>query len=298
MPRRDYYDVLGVARDASPEDVKKAYRKLAVQHHPDKNKGDAKSEAKFKEASEAYAVLGEPAERRKYDMTSRAGNFRQYDFGGFESNDDIFSRFGDVFGDLMGGMRGRRGAPGAPGAPGANAHAAAPRQGEDFRHEITIDFMEAVHGAEKTLAVTSGEETRRIRIKVPPGFKSGRTLRIKREGYPGANGGGRGDLRVTVHVRDDARFTLDGKDIVTDVRVPFTTAILGGKILADTPNGAIMLTIPKGTQSGRYLRLAGQGVPSATGAGDLRARVLITVPDALDAETEALVRKLADLADE
>ena len=158
--------------------------------------------------------------------------------------------------------------------------------------------MEAVHGAEKTLAVTSGEETRRIRIKVPPGFKSGRTLRIKREGYPGSNGGPRGDLRVTVHVRDDARFALDGKDIVTDVRVPFTTAILGGKILADTPNGAIMLTIPKGTQSGKYLRLAGQGVPSATGAGDLRARVLITVPDALDSEAEALVRKLADLAAE
>ncbi len=289
MPRRDYYDVLGVARDASPDDIKKAYRKLAVQHHPDKNKGDAKSEAKFKEASEAYAVLGEPAERRKYDMTSRAGNFRQYDFGGFESNDDIFSRFGDVFGDIMGGMRGRRGAP--------NTHTP-PRQGEDFRHEITIDFMEAVHGAEKTLAVTSGDETRRIRIKVPPGFKSGRTLRIKREGYPGANGGPRGDLRVTVHVRDDARFTLDGKDIVTDVRVPFTTAILGGKILADTPNGAIMLTIPKGTQSGKYLRLAGQGAPAATGPGDLRARVLITVPDTLDSESEALVRKLADLASE
>ncbi len=291
MPRRDYYDVLGVARDAAPDDIKKAYRKLAVRHHPDKNKGDAKAEAKFKDASEAYAVLGDPAERRKYDMTSRAGHFRQYDFGGFESNDDIFSRFGDVFGDLVGGMRGRR-------APSNAYGATTPRKGEDFLHEITIDFLEAVKGVEKVLAVTSADETRRIRLKVPPGLKSGRMLRMKGEGYPGANGGPCGDLRVTVHVRDDPRFTLDGKDIVTDVRVPFTTAILGGKILVDTPNGAIMLTIPKGTQSGKYLRLAGQGVPAATGTGSLRARVLITVPDTLGPEAESLVRKLADIAAE
>lgn len=289
MPRRDYYDVLGVARDASPEDIKKAYRKLAVRHHPDKNKGDAKAEGKFKEASEAYAVLGDPGERRKYDMTSRAGNFRQYDFGGFESNDDIFSRFGDVFGDLVGGMRGRRSAADAYGA-------GAPRKGEDFRHEITVEFLEAVRGAEKTLAVTRGDETRRIRIRVPAGLKSGRTLRVKGEGFPGANGGPPGDLHVTIHVREDPRFTLDGKDIVTDVRVPFTTAILGGKVLADTPNGAIMLTIPKGTQSGTYLRVAGQGAPTATGTGNLRARVLITVPDSLEPDAESLVRKLADLA--
>ena len=289
MPRRDYYDVLGVARDASPDDLKKAYRKLAVKHHPDKNKGDARAEAKFKDASEAYAVLGEPAERRKYDMTSRAGNFQQYDFRGFESNDDIFSRFGDVFGDLVGGMRGRRSA-------GEGHGARPPRKGEDFRHDITVEFLEAVRGAEKTLAVTRGDDTRRIRIRIPAGLRSGRTLRVKGEGFPGSNGGPPGDLHVTVYVRKDSRFTLDGKDIVTDVRVPFTTAILGGKVLADTPNGAIMLSIPKGTQSGTYLRVAGQGAPTATGTGNLRARVLITVPDSLEPDAESLVRKLAELA--
>jgi DnaJ-class molecular chaperone len=287
MPKRDYYDVLGVPRDASPEDVKKAYRKLAMRYHPDKNKGDKAAEEKFKEASEAYAVLGDAEERKKYDARGRAGT---YEFGGrgFETPEDIFGRFSDVFGDLWGDVRERS-------APfGRTTTRTRARRGDDFHHEITIDFKEAVTGTEKVLTITRDNERQRVRLRIPPGIQSGRQLRIEGAGYPGPGSMPAGDLLVTVHVNPDPRFTREGDDVVVDVFVPFTTAILGGKALVETPRGSLMVTVPPGTQSGKYLRVAGQGFERPNGTrGDLRARVFITIPTTLTSEQESLIRKFA-----
>ncbi|MBM3213710.1 J domain-containing protein [Candidatus Poribacteria bacterium] len=285
MAQRDYYETLGVPKDASQEDIKKAYRKLAMRYHPDKNK-DAKATDEFKEASEAYDVLSDPAERRKYDARGRAGSY-EYRGGGFESTDDIFGRFGDIFGDLWGDVRERRTTFGQ--GPSRS------RRGDDFHHSLTIEFHEAISGTEKSLTVTRDGQKQRIKLHIPAGIQSGRTLRVEGKGYPGTGGMPPGDLLVTVDVREDPRFERDGDDIIADVYVPFTTAILGGKVLVETPRGSIMLTIPKGTQSGKFLRIAGQGFARANGTkGDFRARVLITVPQTVSPEQESMVRKLAD----
>ena len=299
MPKRDYYEVLGVSPDASADEIKKAYRKLAMKYHPDKNAGDEVAAEKFKEASEAYAVLSDPEERKKYDRQRQMGSYRQYDFRGFESTEDIFSRFSDIFGDIWGGMRTARDPRGGRtftfGPFGQTHH---PTRGEDVRHEITISFQEALEGTEKTLAVTRNGEKRRIRLRIPAGIESGKTLRIDGAGYPGTAGGPPGDLLVTVHVNDDPRFRREGEDLVTDVHVPFTTAILGGKVRVETPNGSVLLTIPPRTQAGKMLRLTGQGIRKRDGSrGDLRARVVITVPDKVTAEQEALIRKFAELTE-
>jgi len=280
MPKRDYYEVLGVPRDASQEDIKKAYRKLAMRFHPDKNKGDKAAEEKFKEASEAYAVLSDPEERKKYDARGRADAY-EFSGRGFESAEDIFGRFSDIFGDLWGDIRGSS-SPFGRTTFHTRTH---PRRGEDFHHEITIDFKDSV---------TRDHERKRVRLRIPPGIQSGRQLRIEGAGYPGTGSMPPGDLIVTVHVKPDPRFTREGDDIVVDVYVPFTTAILGGKVLVDTPRGSLMLTVPPGTQSGKFLRVAGQGFDRPNGTrGDLRARVLITVPTTMTPEQESLIRKFA-----
>jgi DnaJ-class molecular chaperone len=288
MPSRDYYAILGVPRDASAEDIKKAYRRLAVKYHPDKNPGDKAAQEKFQQAAEAYAVVGDPDERRKYDAAGRTGAYRT-EFRGFQSNEDIFRRFGDIFGDLIANAR-EEGAPFGPFGPGRA------RRGEDFHHEITVGLREALDGVNKNLTITRGTEKQRIRLRVPPGIVSGKSLRIEGAGYPGSAGSSPGDLLVTVHVQEDSRFTREGPHVLAEVAVPFTTAILGGKVRVETPRGAVMATVPPGTQSGQFLRLVGQGASLPGGRkGDLRARVMITVPESLKPEEESLVRKLADL---
>lgn len=288
MAKRDYYEILGVPRDASQEDIKKAYRKLAMRYHPDKNKGDKAAEEKFKEASEAYAVLSDPEERKKYDARSRTGTY-EFTGRGFETPEDIFGRFSDIFGDLWGHLGERT------GPFGRTTTRARPRRGEDFHHEITIDFKEAVTGTEKTLTITRNGERTRVRLRIPPGIQSGQQFRIERAGYPGTGSMPPGDLLVTVHVKPDPRFTREGDDIVVDVFVPFTTAIFGGKALVETPRGSLMITVPPRTQSGKYLRVAGQGFDRINGTrGDLRARVLITVPTTLTPEQESLLRKFVE----
>ncbi|MDA1192036.1 MAG: J domain-containing protein, partial [Candidatus Poribacteria bacterium] len=223
--------------------------------------------------------------------------YRQYDFRGFETNEDIFTRFGDVFGDLF--NRGdRRAREQAYGPFGAEPQPQSLR-GQDLTHEVTISFEDALTGTGKTLAITRNGKKERIRVKIPAGIESGKAIRVKGAGYPGAMPGRDGDLLVTVNVQDDPRFERQGNDLLTDVFVPFTTAILGGRVRVETARGeTVMLRVPPGTQTGKVLRLTGQGVHPARGArGDLRVRILITVPKTMTPEQESLIRKYVELED-
>ncbi|GIX06625.1 MAG: chaperone protein DnaJ 2 [Candidatus Poribacteria bacterium] len=295
MPKRDYYEVLGVSKDATPEEIKKAYRRLAMKYHPDKNPGNKEAEEKFKEISEAYAVLSDPEERKKYDRQREMGAFHQYQFEGFESTEDIFSRFSDIFGDLFGGMRTARDRGGRAFTFGFGGMGARPTRGEDVRHEMTISLEEALRGTEKTLVVNRNGQRQRLRVKIPAGIESGKVLRIERAGYPSPNGGPPGDLLVTVHVAPHPKFQREGNDLITEVDVPFTTALLGGTVTLETPYETVRLRIPPRTQAGTVLRIQGRGVRLPDGRrGDLRARVRITIPQQLTPEQERLIQKFAE----
>lgn len=288
MPKRDYYEVLGVKQSAGQDEIKKAFRKLAFENHPDKNKGK-RAEAVFKEVSEAYAVLSDPKERAKYDRQRRIGNFQQYDFRGFDKTNDIFTRFGDVFGDLVGNLRKDR-------QSSAQQEPKTPAQGADVQHDLSIDLFESLKGVEKTLVVKRGKETKRIRLHIPAGIESGKTLRVEGAGYPGTNGGLPGDLRVAVHVKEHPQYRREGLNIVADLEAPFTTAILGGKARIETLDGPVNINIPKGAQAGQKLRLAGRGVKKGRKVGDLLVNIVITVPKPpFTNEQIALARKMRDL---
>lgn len=288
MPKRDYYEVLGVKRTAGQDEIKKAFRRLAFENHPDKNKGK-RAEAVFKELSEAYAVLSDPKERAKYDRQLRVGNFQQYDFRGFDRTNDIFTRFGDVFGDLVGNLRRDR-------STSAQQEQAAPARGADVQHDLSIDLFESLQGVEKTLVVKRGKETKRIRLTIPAGIESGKTLRVEGAGYPGTDGGPPGSLRVAVHVKEHPQYRREGLNIVADLEAPFTTAILGGKARIETPDGPVNINIPKGAQAGQKLRLAGRGVKKGRKVGDLLVNIVVTVPKPpFTNEMIALARKMRDI---
>ena len=305
MPKRDYYDVLGVSKDASLDEIKKAFQKLAVANHPDKHKGK-RAEQRFKEASEAYAVLKDPKERQKYDRRRRFGAFENYDFrssrgsqgfrGSENQQDDIFSRFGGfsrftgAFDDLMGNFRRER-------ASSTRRQPKQPQKGGDLDGEIEIEFLDAVKGVKKRISVKVGNDKKRsIRLDIPAGTESGKTLRFKDLGRPGVNGGPPGDLRVKVSVKPHPTLRRDGKNLIADLEVPYTAAILGGKARIETPDGPVGLNIPPGAQAGQKIRLPGKGVKQGRTAGDLLAQIVITVPKApYSHEQTSLAKKMRDL---
>ncbi|MDE0298664.1 MAG: DnaJ domain-containing protein [Candidatus Poribacteria bacterium] len=283
MAQRDYYEVLGVSRDASPDEIKKAYRKLAVKYHPDKNPGNASAEEKFKEASNAYEVLSDPKKRQIYNQRGHAG-VNDMGFHGFTNTEDIFSNFGDIFGrtvfgnfgDVFGDVFNRRG----PGTPQAQA--------VDTRTKLTISFMESVYGTEKRVNV----EGRDITIKIPAGIKDGQTLRLQGQGGRAFSGRQTGSLLVTISVEPHPDFQREGLDLITQVSIPFTLAALGGKVPVPTLTGKINLTIPQGSQPGSQLRLRGQGIVDSAGRkGDLRVLVQIEIPKALTRKQKELLNE-------
>lgn len=283
MAQRDYYEVLGVSRDASPSEIKKAYRKLAVKYHPDKNPGDAAAEEKFKEASNAYEVLSDPEKRQIYDQRGHAG-VNDMGFHGFTNMEDIFSNFGDIFGrtvfgnfgDVFGDVFHRQG----PGRPQAQA--------VDTRIKMTISFMESVHGTEKLVSV----QGKNITIKVPAGIKDGQTLRLQGQGGRAIGDRQSGALLVTISVEPHPDFKRDGLDLTTQVTVPFTRAALGGKVRVPTLTGQVSLTLPQGTQPEAQFRLRDQGIVDSAGRkGDLRVLIQIEIP-------KSLTRKQVDLLNE
>lgn len=314
MSDRDYYEILGVPRDASPEQIKKAYRSLARKLHPDVNPGDKKAEAAFKEAQQAYDVLSEPEKRSLYDRLGRmafegasagprAGATQWAHEHGASAADFIdFSQFfgpgarvhvstggagdadeavGGVFEDLFGRLRAGRG-----------GRRTAPRPGRETELKVSIPFLTAIKGGETTLTLTrpSGKmET--LAVKIPPGTAPGAKLRLRGRGEPGAGGGPPGDLFVRVDVQPHPVFTRHGQDLQVELPITVKEAVLGAKIDVPTLEGPKTLTVPPGTSSGQKLRLRGQGVP-ATGnkpAGDLFIIPRIVIPKNVDETSRDLI---------
>ena len=284
MAERDYYEVLGVNRNASPEEIKRAYRKVALQHHPDKNPGDKTAEEKFKEASNAYDVLSDPEKRKIYDIRGHAG-VHNAGFQGYTNFEDIFTNFGDIFGrevfgnfgDVFGDVFSRE-----------NPTGFGRQRRGNLRTKLTIPFEEAILGAEKRIQVND----RTLTIKIPAGIKDGQSLRLTGQGDLTASGQ-RGSLIVKIAVQPHPNFKRENLDLVTQVKVPFTTAALGGKVRVPTLKGDIDLKIPAGTQPDQQLRVRGAGVvDSSKRKGDLRVQIKIEVPRSLTRKQKELLKKL------
>jgi molecular chaperone DnaJ len=347
---RDYYEVLGVARDASPADIKKAYRRLAMEYHPDRNPGDKQAEERFKEAATAYSVLSDTDKRGRYDRFGHDG--LRGGAEGFAGVDDIFSAFGDLFGDLFGGAGGR------------DRRSRGPVRGTDLRMDLRLTFAEAVEGCEKDVTVRravrcetcagSGakpgtmpqacttcegkgqvlhsqgffviqttcpkcrgrgqvvadacpacrgrsvvEAEGSLTVTVPPGVDDGQTLRLAGKGEASADGGTPGHLYVVLHVQPDERFAREGDDVLSEVKLSFVKAALGGSIEVPTLDagctGRAEVEVAPGTQPGDYVVRRGQGITrlQARGRGDHVVRFRVEVPTRLSKREEELLRELA-----
>ncbi len=305
---KDFYAVLGVKKDVSDADLKKTYRKLARQFHPDSNAGDAKAEARFKEISEAYSVLSDKEQRAEYDQVRAMGGGARFTSGGGPNAgfEDVFgglfnqSRGGGRqaystggFEDLLGGMFGGRTA-GFGSASGGYQGFGGPTKGAEVTANTTLDFLTAIRGETVTLQMQNGKETK---VKIPAGVADGQKIRLKGKGQASPDGGEAGDLVITVTVRKHPIFEREGLNLRVDVPVTFAEAALGATIEVPTLDGApVKLRVAAGTPSGRVLRVKGRGVTTPKGAGDLLAEVVVAVPshltpaakDALEAFTKAM----------
>lgn len=354
--KRDYYEVLGVSKGATDEEIKKAYRKTALKYHPDRNPNDKEAEEKFKEAAEAYDVLSDPNKKARYDQFGHAGMEGAGGFGGSGgmSMDDIFRHFGDIFGSF-GGFGGFSGFGGGGGTP--------QNYGSDLRVRIHVTLQEVMKGTTKKIKVKKnvacshcagtgaeagsgtetcstcggsgrvirmqesvfgrmqtqttcptcsgtgkviknkckhcggsglerGEET--IEINVPAGVASGMQMTLRGKGNAGPNGGPAGDLLVQFEEIDDAEFIRSGNDVVYNLLIPVTTALLGDKIVVPTLDGKVKITIEPGTQSGKILRLRNKGLPSVRGVGrgDQLIVVHLFIPEKLDSNDKKLIEQL------
>lgn len=308
MSKKDYYEVLGVGRDADEKTIKKAFRKLAKKYHPDTNPDNAEAEKRFKEVNEAYDVLSDEKKRKLYDQYGSAafeegfqpgGGFGGQGFGdfGFGGNGSYQTfHFGgsgaeDIFGDLFGNMFG--GAQRAAGAGAFGGRRAASR-GRDITSVIEVSFDEAVFGCDKMISLQGdGQGTQQsLKVHIPAGIEDGKSIRLRGKGAPGS--AGNGDLLLKVRVREKPGFTRKGQDIYTTVNIPFTTAVFGGEAVAQTIDGRVSIKVPAGTQSGKKIRLRGKGVQKMnqpSQRGDQFVSIQIEVPTNLSAEA---VRKLRE----
>jgi DnaJ-class molecular chaperone len=292
---QDPYQELGVSRSASADEIRKAFRKLAKELHPDKNPGDKPAEERFKRVSAAFDLLGDEDKRKKFDRGqidadghatmgagfdpfSRGGHRGQGaggpDFGGgsFEGVD-----LNDILGDMFGGRAGGGGGRGRGFGGGFSA------KGQDVRARLEIDLEDAISGAKKRISFTDG---RVIDVTIPKSAADGQVMRLKGQGAPGR--GGPGDALIELIIRPHRIYRREGDTLVMDLAVTGPDAVLGAKIQAPTPEGPVTLTVPKGSNSGARLRLKGRGLPDAQGRrGDLFARLVVTLPDAADPELEA-----------
>jgi len=301
MADRDYYSVLGVSRNATPDEIKKAYRKLAVKYHPDKNPGDKEAENRFKEINEAYAVLSDPEKKAQYDQFGSTGfhqRFSQEDiFRGFNV-DDLFKDAGfgteDIFSRIFGGFHRQSGGRTRRGYAGGFGFAM-PRKGEDYTMELSISFQEAYHGAEKTVAFTLDGVRNDLKVKIPPGVSTGSKIRLAGKGGPGVDGGPNGDLYLLITVGLDPLFTREGDDIHLRREIRFSEACLGTSLEVPTPDGPKRVRIPAGIQGDTKIRLKGLGFPhlGKSSRGDLYVTVGVKVPEHLTHRQKELIEKLA-----
>ena len=308
MEYKDYYKILGLSKNATQDEVKKAYRKLARKYHPDVNPNDKEAEKKFKEINEANEVLSDPKKREKYDKYgadwakvsdeqheawSKAGasaGFGQRfyssggDAGGFDMDD-----FSDFFRSMFGGGFGGA----SSGGFSTRGHTYS-MKGQDYQAEMHLPLRMAYHETKHTLNVNG----KKIRITIPPGIKDGQILKLKGKGGPGVGGGANGDLYITVLVDPDPQFERKGDDLYTTHNIDLYTAVLGGETIIETLSGKIKMKIKEGTQNGTTLRLKGKGFPvykKQGRFGDLYVKINVVLPVNLSSEEKELFKKLAQL---
>ncbi|MFD1873610.1 DnaJ C-terminal domain-containing protein [Hymenobacter bucti] len=313
MDYKDYYKILGIEKTATTEQIKKAYRKLARQYHPDVNPNDATSEQKFKEINEANEVLSDPDKRQKYDQfgadyqryeqTGAGGagrgpggfDWSQYaqgggqggfggggsPFGG-EGSDDFSDFFSSMFGGMGGGAGGRSTRPGA---------------GQDYQADLELTLEEAYHGGPRTITV----QGKNLRLTIQPGVADGQTIRLRDQGGPGRNGGPSGSLLITLRILPDARYVRTGDDLTQDVPVSLYRALLGGSQTVETLSGSVKITIKPESVNGTRLRLRGKGFPvyrQEGKFGDLYLRLNVQLPQHLTDQEKDLIKQLAQLRGE
>jgi DnaJ-class molecular chaperone len=314
---RDPYEVLGVAKGANAAAIKSAFRKQAKKLHPDANKQDPKAASKFAELNAAYEILGDEDKRKAFDRgeIDAEGKPRFQGFAGagahpggregfenFTWSTDGFQRragggrgfgggggFEDILKDVFGGMGGRRGR-GAAGMEFEPEDFGPSPRGADISADLTISLPEAVKGGTKRLRLSTGKE---LDVRIPVGLTEGQTIRLKGQGMPGPDGSS-GDLLIRVSIAPHPLFKLDGSDLRLELPITLYEAELGGKVRVPTLDGAVELTIPAHTNSGRTFRLKGKGIASKQGKGDLLATVQIMLPDQRDPEFDELMRKWRD----
>ncbi len=290
---KDYYQTLGVNKTASKDEIKTSFRKLAHQYHPDKGGGN---EAKFKEISEAYSILGDDNKRRQYDTFGSAGPSGGSAYGGFNQGQDFggfdFSQFtqggngnnfefdlGDIFGEFFGGGMGRR---------------QRVRKGQDINVDLQISFYESVFGVEKEFSLTRNyaSKAEKIKVKIPADINNGETVRLSGAGES-INDGVAGDLYINISVIKDPLFRKEGKNIITEINIKLSDALLGMKYPMKTLDGDIELTIQEGIDSGEILRIRDRGVPiDSRHRGDLLVRVKIKMPDRLSKTARKIIEDL------
>ena len=323
MDFKDYYSTLGVAKTATAKEIKQAFRKLARKHHPDVNPGDKSAEARFKEINEAYEVLGDPEKRKKYDELG--ANWRMYEQagaaggpgvaqdgawnvnfggapggGGFRtmSEEEMREMFGDAdpfsdfFHTFFGGAAG-------PERGGRTAGRRAPRKGRDIEDEIQLDLEDAYRGATRRLTIKQDGHARTVDVRIPPGVGDGSRVRIAGEGEHGSSGAQAGDLYLRIRLLPHSKFERKGKDLYTHVKVPLTTAVLGGEVEVPTLGGkSLRLKVPTTTQNGQVFRLKAHGMPAvgkADDRGDLYATVDVELPRQLTPEEKTHFEALQKL---
>jgi len=318
MSNKDYYKILGVSKSASEEEIKKAYRKLAMKYHPDRNKENKAAEEKFKELSEAYAVLSDPEKKKQYDMFGAEGFQQRYSqediFSGFDFS-DIFREFGfgtfggrkrsgggsgifeNLFSGAAGGGKYRRNANqygsffnGFGGQGGAV-------KGQDLIYELSVSLEDIVQTNQKTIAYNLGGHHKQIKVKIPAGIADGKKLRLAGKGQPGPEGSPPGDLYIRVKVSAHPVFSREGDDLYLSRDIKFSDAVMGANIVVPTVDGKrLNLKIPAGSQSGSKLRLKGYGMPkmNGRGRGDAYVKLSIAVPKKLNKKQRELVEGLRD----
>ena len=343
--KQDYYELLGVAKNADATAIKKAYRKLAKKYHPDTNAGDPAAEQKFKDVTEAYTILSDPEKRKLYDQFGHAafdgsmpeGGAYQYSGAGASQNGgyqefhfngaDMGDMFGDIFGDMFhgrsnGGGRsysfhsdgnggfhqyysngsgaggfGQDGHFGDFGSSGGFGRGQFRQKGSDIHADVTVSFDDAAFGCEKMIHLQDGNgQIQSLKVNIPAGIDTGKTVRLKGKGNPGFNGGEAGDLLLKVTVGDRAGFERKGMDVYTNITIPFTTAVLGGEAVVPTLTGNVVCSIRPGTQSGSKIRLRGKGIVSMKDKnihGDEYAVVQIQVPKNLNETAKEKLREFA-----
>lgn len=310
MSSKDYYKTLGVSKTATDDEIKKSYKKLAFKYHPDKNKGDKKAEDRFKDISEAYAVLSDKKKRAQYDQFGSAGFHQRY------SQEDIFrgSNFSDIFGEMgfngndifsqiFGGGR-RTGGMGGRGRPGGiniedlfgggGFSQTQNTKGPDLSFDITIEFMEMVNGCEKSLEYMFDGKKKGIKVKIPAGIRNEQKLRLAGKGGQGAGGMPSGDLYLKVNVNKHPLFERDGDDVILKKRIKISEAALGTSLAVETLNGFKKIKVPAGVQNNTRMRLKGEGIPhfGKSGKGDAYVVITVEIPKDLSKKDRKLFEDL------